>query len=50
MHNFIAEFMKILDSYKQFAGKRVDELGNLVQVRAEPQARLRAMPSAAEII
>ena len=50
MHNFIANFVKVLDIYKEFAGNRVNELGNLVPVRAEPQARLRAMPSAAEIM
>ena len=50
MHNFIANFVKVLDIYKHFAGNRVNELGNLVQVRAEPQARLRAMPSAAKIM
>ena len=50
MHDSIANFIKILDIYKHFVGNRVNELGNLVQVRAEPQARLRAMPSAAEII
>ena len=34
MHNFIANFVKVLDIYKHFAGNRVNELGNLVQVRA----------------
>ena len=34
MHNFIANFVKVLDIYKEFAGNRVNELGNLVQVRA----------------
>ena len=34
MHNFIANFVKFLDIYKHFAGNRVNELGNLVQVRA----------------
>ena len=34
MHNLIANFVKVLDIYKEFAGNRVNELGNLVQVRA----------------
>ena len=34
MHNFIANFLKVLDIYKHFAGNGVNELGNLVQVRA----------------
>ena len=34
MHNFIANFVKVLDIYKELAGNRVNELGNLVQVRA----------------
>ena len=29
MHNFIAKFVKILDIFKEFAGNRVNELGNL---------------------
>ena len=29
MHNFIANFLKVLDIYKQFAGNRVNELGNI---------------------
>ena len=50
MHNFIANFVKFHDIYKEFARNRVNELRNLVPARAEPQARLRAMPSAAEIM
>ena len=34
MHNFIANFVKVLDLYKHSAGNRVNELGNLVPVRA----------------
>ena len=34
MHNFIANFVNVLDIYKEFAGNRVNELGNLVPVRA----------------
>ena len=33
IHNFITNFVKVLDIYKEFAGNRVNELGNLVQVR-----------------
>ena len=29
MHNFIANFVKVLDFYKHFAGNRVNELGNI---------------------
>ena len=29
MHNFIANFLKVLDIYKQLAGNRVNELGKI---------------------
>lgn len=29
MHNFIAKFEKILDIFKEFAGNRVNSLGNV---------------------
>ena len=29
MHNFITKFVKILDIFKEFAGNRVNELGNI---------------------
>ena len=30
MHNFFAKFRKILDIYKEFAGNRVTEAGNII--------------------
>ena len=29
MHNFIANFVNVLDIYKEFAGNRINELGNI---------------------
>ena len=31
MHNFIVKFGKILDIFKEFAGNRVNDLGNVPQ-------------------
>ena len=36
MHNFIAIFVKVLDIYKEFAGNRVNELGNIPRRAPQP--------------
>lgn len=37
MHNFIVKFGKILDIFKEFAGNRVNDLGNVPRIGVVPK-------------
>ena len=52
MHNFIVKFGKILDIFKEFAGNRVNDLGNVPRRGVVPKfsnLEILALPSTAEV-
>lgn len=52
MHNFIVKFGKILDIFKEFAGNRVNDLGNVPRRGTVPRfsdLEILALSATAEI-